>query len=633
MTKFIIQNSQLVLESKGEIISPTADEIYRSVIEGEQVWSDLAPGKSDIPEGVVFSRYSVNAKMVLERDIENSNPSIRITYFHNSNELKLFQPLISDVDHLIYEGVWYPIDVTSVAEVDRLLTETGVKVGIIKSLKIFLKLKQVASGNYYFEDRTASEIFTPFTFIPDKKGAPNGICAELYPYQLDGWNWLRFIVSENVGGLLADEMGLGKTLQIISVLTDSGGEPLFPALIVAPGSLLENWTREIKRFSPKLSILKHHGPSRTGDPKQLKKSDIVITTYESIVRDNSLMLMVDWGIVVIDEAQNIKNPNAKRTHALKRLNRKVAIAVTGTPVENRLTDIWSILDFIIPGYLGSQPDFERRFCNDFDGGVLLEPFISPIILRRTISLVASDLPERIDIPQAIKLEPDEARYYETIRADIFQQYEAGASLVALSSLRMFCSHPMLYDNEERWLSDLDSNVVSFSKFQRFDEIIQEIIECKDKVIVFTSFTKMSDLIANHIKKKYKIFVGCLDGRLPIDERQTLIDDFSNISGSAVLVLNPRAGGAGLNITAANHVIHYNLEWNPALEDQASARAYRKGQIKPVTVHRLFIADSVEEVINERLQRKRGVSEAAVVGITGKDEDYNDIVAALQRSPL
>ena len=277
-------------------------------------------------------------------------------------------------------------------------------------------------------------------------------------------------------------MGLGKTLQIISVLSDSGDASLTPALIVAPGSLLENWSREIKRFSPKLSVLKHHGPYRTGQPKQLIEYDVVITTYESIVRDNSLMLMVDWGVIVIDEAQNIKNPNAKRTLALKRLKRKVALAVTGTPVENRLTDIWSILDFVIPDYLGNQDEFESKFNNDFDGGSLLEPLISPIMLRRTISSVANDLPSRIDIPQAIQLEPSEAADYDAIRTTVYDEYGKAASLVALSVLRMFCSHPFLLDKTENSQTSFDSSRILFSKFQRFDEIIEEIISYNDKIL-------------------------------------------------------------------------------------------------------------------------------------------------------
>lgn len=324
---------------------------------------------------------------------------------------------------------------------------------------------------------------------------------------------------------------------------------------------------------------------------------MVITSYDTVVRDLSMMKMVKWSAVILDEAQNIKNPGALRTKSVKQIPRKVGLAMTGTPVENRLTDLWSILDFVVPDYLGSLEDFEKKFSNDVDGASDLEPLISPLMLRRMVADVAKDLPERIDIPEVVELTEEEAAEYDRIRQEIADKYGKAATIVSLIKLRQFCAHPALLEESS---SGFDAG--AFSKFVRVRELLAEIAANGEKAIVFTSFTEMADRIAGSVEKELGIFAATLDGRLATEERQPLIDRFSAIEGPAVLILNPKAGGSGLNITAANHVIHYNLEWNPALEDQASARAFRRGQTRPVTVRRLFCAGTVEEVVNARVER-------------------------------
>jgi len=288
--------------------------------------------------------------------------------------------------------------------------------------------------------------------------------------------------------------------------------------------------------------------------------------------------------------------------------------------------MWSIIDFVLPGQLDDQSSFEALFPDDVEGARLLESRVSPFMLRRRVAEVAKDLPPRIDIPQVVELSEEEVIAYDATRLQIANEYGAAATLVALTQLRRFCAHPDLISKNEK------SDPMRFSKFQRLDEILREIFYKKEKVLIFTSFTAMTDMIARHVTSTFSVFAGIIDGRLPIDERQSLIDDFSAVHGAAALVLNPRSGGAGLNITAANHVIHYNPEWNPALEDQASARAYRRGQKLPVTIHRLLVADTVEDVISDRLERKRSIADTAVVGVAGSDSDYADIIAALSRSP-
>ncbi|RON32022.1 DEAD/DEAH box helicase [Pseudomonas brassicacearum] len=600
---------------------PSVEEIYNALVERLPAEAWIATSV----DGLGVSRYPLTPSLT----IQGNNDGVPYYLISASTRGATLELVPEDLErgHTIIDGIWYPVDPVTNAEVLELLRSTGIAVGPARSLKAFLAIRKVAAAGGPVEDHIAEQSISPLVFAPVSDDLPTGVKAKLYDYQLAGWRWLKFLLAEGLGGLLADEMGLGKTLQIISVLSDSGGAPLRPALIIAPGSLLENWRREIDKFASHLKVLKHHGPHRTGRPAELQRYDVVITSYDTTIGDNSLFNMIRWRVVILDEAQFIRNPIAQRTLAVKRLKRDSGLAVTGTPVENRLLDIWSIMDFVLPGQLGDMKTFEAQFTNNVDSAAQLEPLVSPLMLRRRVADVAQDLPPRIDIPQVLELDAHEAVAYDAERERINVEYGAAATLVALTSLRRFCAHPSLMVAP----SSLD-DPMSFSKFRRLDEIVEEIFVKGEKVIIFTSFTAMADLIARHIELQYRTFVGVIDGRLSINDRQPLIDKFSVVKGAAALVLNPKAGGAGLNITAANHVIHYNPEWNPAMEDQASARAYRRGQKLPVTVHRLLVADTVEDVVDDRLRRKREISGAAVIGVEGKDEDYGDIVAALSRSP-
>lgn len=607
------------MNAGGADVALTADDIYRALIECQAI-----EGVEGVPapEGLKLSRYPLVPSLILELDHQQS-PFLKLV----AHSLGTVEGLsIADLErgHVAVGGSWFPIDAAAATEVTALLADAGATLGPC-SLKAFLRLRKAAVAGGPVEDLIGNSTLSPLAFTPSSNDVPQ-VNATLYAYQLAGWRWLRFIQSEGLGGLLADEMGLGKTLQVIAAIHDSGSASPGPCLIVAPGSLLENWRREFVRFAPDLRILKHHGSARTGSPADLKGYDVVITSYDTVVRDNSLLNMIEWDMVALDEAQFIRNPEAQRTKAAKRLHRRVGLAVTGTPVENRLLDLWSIIDFALPGQLGDRRSFEASYPDDLDGARHLESDVSPFMLRRHVAEVAQDLPPRIDIPQVVELTQGEAAAYDETRERIAAEYGAAATLVSLIQLRRFCAHPQLLTG------DRSADYVEFSKFERLNEILREIFLSGQKALVFTSFTAMADIIARHVQSILYAFAGIIDGRLPIDDRQPLIDEFSAVRGPAALVLNPRAGGAGLNITAANHVIHYNPEWNPALEDQASARAHRRGQELPVTVHRLLVANTVEEVINERLDRKRAISETAVVGVIGQDDDYADIIAALSRSP-
>ncbi len=542
---------------------------------------------------------------------------------------------VPDSDQIIIgDKSWYPLVPENIQDIRSILNETKVYGPGTVTLRQALELMKVDYPLVSVETATVQ----PNDFNVSDAGcdqalkllSDNGFQADLYPYQKSGFSWLRSVSEEGLGCVLADEMGLGKTLQVIAVLSYFKIAWNQPALIIAPATLLENWRREFARFSPMMTVHVHSGNGRTGFPSHLKKYDIVVCSYDTAVRDQGLFGMIEWGFVVLDEAQAIKNPETRRAIATKGLKRRVAIAVTGTPVENKLADLWSIMDFSCPGLLGSREAFDRIYGDDYQSAEKIETTVSPLMLRRRVADVATDLPEKIIIPQPVNMSETEIEKYDLIRHQIADEYGKSATLISLLRLRQFCTHPLLLEED---VKDAHISPMHSSKFCRLLEILEEIVLNGEKAIIFTSFISMSDLLASELPIRFSIPSWQIDGRTPVAERQEVVDAFSAVAGSAVLILNPRAAGTGLNITAANHVIHYTLEWNPAVEDQATARAFRRGQILPVTVHRLFYPDTVEEVINERLDRKRQLAEVAVVGTEATEVEVADIARALQLSPI
>ncbi len=532
---------------------------------------------------------------------------------------------VIEFGHVVRDGVVFPFSPEGTEAVASVLMEAHVALGLM-SFTQAIALRKLAGEGRPVDDRIGDFERSMFGVNVEDDAVPAGVVAKLFPYQLDGWRWLRFLAQNGVGGLLGDEMGLGKTLQVISMIADPGEDRMAPVLIIAPGTLLENWHREFKKFAPVVTVLIHHGADRTGRPSVLERSAVVVTSYDTVVRDAGLFGTLNWRAVILDEAQAIRNPDAKRTAAVLALHRERSFAMTGTPLENRLMDIWSIMNFVAPGYLGSRRDFNRRFGDDVDGAQSLEPLITPLMLRRRVKDVAKDLPPRIDIDVPLAMPQDIARAYEQLRLDALSDFGSMGPLIAMMKLRQFCAHPSSVGVELK-------KPESFPKTARLLEIMEEIAESGEKAIVFSSYVAVSDILVEAMRRKLNIWVDVIDGRVPLDQRQGIIDAFSAVSASACLVLNPKVGGAGLNITAASHVIHYGLEWNPALEAQASARAWRRGQTRPVTIHRLFFADTVEEIMNDRLATKTELGDAAVLGVSGRKKDYDDALKALSLTPL
>jgi SNF2 family DNA or RNA helicase len=612
--------------------SPKAAEIYSAVFEDASLLRGVAVSAAEFKDcGVEFIEYVADPFIVLEVEARPGGPVILCNFRARSGAMEASVAFngAGPLDYAIGGNRWMPLPAGSLEEAHEILSKVDVKSFGPITLAQYMKLSRWRGKGISVEDRTANALSAATIATALAGDLPEAFVGKLYDYQLDGFRWLSFMARNGLGGIIADEMGLGKTVQIICVLLEASANKTTPNLVVAPTTLLENWRRELARFAPSLSVLIHSGSRRTGFPAELSRHDVVICSFDTTVVDVSLFRNVRWNLVVLDEAQNIKNPHAKRTVQLKTIPRACAVAVTGTPVENRLQDLWSITDFVVPSLLGTLGEFERRHPDTVSGASLLEPVVSPLILRRTVDEVASDLPERIDIPQPLELDAQSADAYEAIRSAAAAEHGKGAGLAVLQKLRMFCTHPWLTNHFNHVADAGDCSV----KMRRLFEIMEEVVAAGGKAIVFTSYSGSVDLIRSEIGTRFGIFADSIDGRVAIPERQKKVDEFAAQKSAALLVLNPKAAGVGLNITAANHVIHFNLEWNPAVEDQASARAHRRGQTRAVTVHRLFYANTVEEIIDDRMQRKRDLAEAAIVGTNGHDHDVDDILRALRISPV
>lgn len=501
-------------------------------------------------------------------------------------------------------------------------------------------LKMVRADQDLFRIDLAPEVLVPARDVAERISANSeilGLNAELYPYQAHGIAWMNRIIKHTGGLILADEMGLGKTIQIISLLLLNPPSSKAPALIVCPTSLIANWKNEIFRFAPDISVLIHRGIYRTGIYRELQVAQVVITTYDTAVNDISILSAFEWGWVICDEAQAIKNPDSSRRKALSSIPRTRSIPMTGTPVENSLLDLWSLADFAIPGLLGSRQEFENSYPDDEESARALSKLTDPIILKRKVTDVADDLPERIDIDLPIELEEELTFEYERIRQNTLEKYPTAGALVVTGQLQMFCAHPWLqahkadddFWDEEATIERNEVTPLITRKIEVASSLIREAFANDRKVLVFALFNRCGDLIREAMPDQRATYWGAINGSTPQEERQEIIDSFSEHQGRACLVLNPRAAGAGLNITAATVVIHFTQVWNPALESQASARSHRRGQTQPVTIYRLYYENTVESVMIERSQWKRELGNEAVP-ITTRDD--RDLKQAIQISP-
>lgn len=464
-----------------------------------------------------------------------------------------------------------------------------------------------------------------------------GLNATLFPYQAQGVEWIGRTIRHTGGIILADEMGLGKTIQIIALLLGDRPSNDEPALIICPTSLIANWRKEILKFGPELSVLIHRGHHRAGTTRGLQRAQVVLATYDTIVNDIAIFSGMTWSWLVCDEAQAIKNPDLVRRKAIATIPRRRMIPMTGTPVETSLLNLWSLADLAIPGLLGSRAGFEAQFPDSEDSARQLAHLTDPVVLCRKVRDVAGDLPERIDIDLPLELGEDLSKLYDAVLADVLQKYPLAGALVATSQLQLFCAHPWLQGNDERADGNDDASCLRrpglplvTPKIERTLAILDEAFRTGKKVLVFAIFNRCGDIIREAAADRLPAaFWDAINGSTPQQERQTIVDAFTAHSGPACLFLNPKAAGAGLNITAATIVIHYTQAWNPALEAQASARAHRRGQTEPVRIYRLFYENTVERVMIDRSAWRREMGNEAVPVST---RDADDLQRALTIRP-
>jgi non-specific serine/threonine protein kinase len=448
---------------------------------------------------------------------------------------------------------------------------------------------------------------------------PGGeVHATLRPYQRVGVQWLLWAHELRLGACLADDMGLGKTLQVLALLVVRKHSPSpAPALLVVPASLVANWKSEAARFCPSLRVVVVHAASTGGDELEALPPgvDAVLTTYGSLARYPWLMAR-EWGLVVLDEAQAIKNPGAKQTRLVKTLRARARLALTGTPIENRLGDLWSLFDFLAPGLLGSAKEFgaatKRMAKGDDEGYAPLRRLVAPYILRRlkTDKRVISDLPDKTQVVAYCGLTKVQAVLYQRAVDDLKRTLDTregierrGAILASLMRFKQICNHP------SHWLGDGVWAPEASGKLTRLRELCEPIAARQDKVLVFTQFREITGAIAAFLRDVFGREGLVLHGSIPVPQRKKLVDAFQDEAGPPFFVLSLKAGGTGLNLTAASHVIHFDRWWNPAVENQATDRAFRIGQKKNVMVHAFVCRGTVEERIDELMTAKRGLADA------------------------
>ncbi|MEI7665613.1 MAG: DEAD/DEAH box helicase [Synechococcaceae cyanobacterium ELA263] len=476
---------------------------------------------------------------------------------------------------------------------------------------------------------------------PDPLPAPEGFCGQLRPYQERGLGWLAFLHRFDQGACLADDMGLGKTIQLLAFLQHLKAEQELkrPVLLVAPTSVLTNWKREAAGFTPELVVREHYGPRRPSTEAKLKQAlegvDLVLTSYGLLQRDSELLETIDWQGVVIDEAQAIKNPAAKQSQAARDLGRpgkkgRFRIALTGTPVENRVSELWALMDFLNPRVLGEEAFFRQRYrlpierYGDMSSLRDLKARVGPFLLRRlkTDKSIISDLPEKVELREWVGLSTEQKKLYnQTVEASLDAIARAplgqkhGQVLALLTKLKQICNHPALALKE----AQVDANFSARSaKVQRLEEILEEVIEAGDRALLFTQFAEWGLLLKAHLERKWRQEVPFLYGSSSKTERQAMVDRFQDDPrGPQLFLLSLKAGGVGLNLTRASHVFHIDRWWNPAVENQATDRAYRIGQTNRVMVHKFITSGSVEERIDRMIQEKSKLA----ADIVGSGEDW------------
>jgi len=583
---------------------------------------------------IIIPRASINAKVKTARagdlvDIFNTTStgkislddlmdfSYEIAIGDEKMSMEEFEKLSAENHGLIkYKSKYVLID----KDENKKLFEQLIKANHTKLTRLEL-IHASMSGQldkYDFDyDEAFANIIKDFN-RPIEVTVPADLNGTLRPYQQTGLRWLWTNIAKGFGCCMADDMGLGKTIQVISLILKlkEEGKLKKPVLVVCPTTLMGNWMKELEMFSPSIKAAIYHGNERQLD----LKNDIILTTYAIMRIDIEELKKEHWAMVVVDEAQNIKNPDTAQTLAVKSIKADIRIAMTGTPVENRLTELWSIFDFINRGYLGDLREFQRSYAIPIEKfkenarAFKLKMSVSPFVLRRlkTDKNVITDLPEKLVLNDYCYLSKPQAVLYEKTLNEMMDKISGftgvsrrGNIFKLITALKQICNHPY------QFIKAGDMNKELSGKLEKCVSLVQNILDNEEKTLIFTQYKEMGDILCAVIKEECDIMPSFFHGSLNVNQREKLIEDFQTNPETKVMILSLKAGGTGLNLTSATNVIHYDLWWNPAVEDQATDRTYRIGQNKNVMVHRLITLGTFEEKIDEMLQSKKDLANMAV----------------------
>jgi hypothetical protein len=450
------------------------------------------------------------------------------------------------------------------------------------------------------------------TAATEPADAPDGFVGELRSYQADALGWLRFLDTVQLGGCLALDMGLGKTPIVLAQVLRHVGDG--PTLVIAPAAVVGNWAAEAARFTPSLRVVVHHGATRSSAADlrtEAAGADIVVTTYGTALRDVEALAAVEWSRLVVDEAQALKNPAGDTARELRRIPAGARLALTGTPIENGLGDLWAILDFTNPGLVGSRPAFIAQLSGEPDAA--LSALNGVLVFRHTKDepAIATELPDKVDELDHCSMSAEQIGLYQavlnglvtrTAEVDESRTAKQGQILAAITALKQICNHPAAYHDDGRPLAGRSG------KLARLEELVDAIFSAEERLLVFTHFAEWGKRLADHLTDVTGVSIACYHGGLARRARDTMVGDFQANKGAGALVLSLKAGGTGLNLTAANHVVLYDRWWNPAVEDQARDRAWRIGQDHTVVSHRLICPGTVDERVEEVVAGKRQVAD-------------------------
>ena len=583
---------------------------------------------------IIIPRASINAKVKATRSDDLMNIfntvsssaislddildfSYEISLGDEKVSLEEFNKLVNESDGLIqYNGKYILVDkVEGQKLVEQIMNANHKK---MTRLELIHASMSGQLQNYDFNyDEAYANVIKDFA-KPVEVSQPGGLQGDLRAYQMTGLKWLWTNVTKGFGCCMADDMGLGKTIQVISLILKLKEEKRLknPVLVICPTTLMGNWTKELQQFAPELKAKMYHGLDRQLD----LNSDVILTTYAIMRIDIEEMKKHTWGMIVVDEAQNIKNPDTAQTLAIKTLKSDIKIAMTGTPVENRLTELWSIFDFINKGYLGSLKEFQKSYAvpierfKEKSRASKLKLSVSPFVLRRlkTDKAVISDLPDKMVLNDYCYLAKAQAVLYEKTLNEMMEKISGftgvnrrGNIFKLITALKQICNHPYQFLKNGEMGKELSG------KAEKCVSLVQNILDNNEKTLIFTQYKEMGDLLVKILSEECGSEPSFFHGSLTVPQREKLIDDFQNNPERKIMILSLKAGGTGLNLTSATNVIHYDLWWNPAVEDQATDRTYRIGQDKNVMVHRLVTLGTFEEKIDEMLKSKKELADLAV----------------------